>query len=192
MIGRDFVKRLLVMLTIMIFLVGCSASNEYLDDAMSLRRQILNGNGCTFEADITADYGDKIYSFSVACAVDAIGNINFTVTYPQSIAGITGNLSAEGGKLTFDDQVLAFEMLADGQITPISGPWMFVNAIRSGYLKAAGKDNENVRIQIDDSYHEDAAHVDVWTDKNNVPVRAEIVWKDRRIVSLDVENFVIL
>jgi hypothetical protein len=49
-----------------------------------------------------------------------------------------------------------------------------------------------IRVAIDDSYGEDALHLDIWLDENDLPKRGEILWKGRRILSLDIENFVFL
>ncbi len=155
---------------------------------MAFRTKLLAGSA-TFDAAITADYGDKTYTFSADCVVDAQGELTFSVTEPQSIAGITGTVSAKGGKLTFDGHALAFELLADGQVTPVTGPWILMNTLRSGYLTSCGAEGEKLRLAIDDSYKDDALHLDIWLDGNDLPERGEILWQGRRILSIAVSNF---
>ena len=111
---------------------------------------------------------------------------------PETIAGITGTVSAEGGKLTFDEESLAFELLADGQVTPVSAPWLLLKTLRGGYVTGCGMDGDYLRVSIDDSYEEDALHLDIWLDSASVPQRAEIVWQEKRILSLELEKFEIL
>jgi len=159
-----------------------------MDRAMALRSKLLL-QGAEFDAQITADYGDKMYTFSVSCIVDPQGKLYFTVNEPQSIAGIEGTLSSEGGKLTFLDQALAFPELADGQITPVCAPWVLMNTLRSGYLTSCAKEGEGLRLSIDDSYKDDALHLDIWLDGQDAPVRGEILWQGRRILSMEVKNF---
>ena len=115
--------------------------------------------------------------------------MTFTVTKPETIAGITGSISAAGGKLTFDDQAIAFDLLAEGQLSPIAAPWVFIKALRSGYLTSSGNDGEYLRLTVDDSYADDAMHLDIWLGQGDLPVRAEILWKGRRLLSMDVGNF---
>lgn len=182
-------KRWLVVFVLLLFLPGCSDTDAELNRAMAFRDRLLKVAGCSFDAVITADYGDKIYTFSMKCAANSEGKLDFTVTDPATISGITGVVSGEGGKLTFDDKALAFEILADGQITPVSAPWHLVNALRGGYLSACGKDGDYLRISVDDSYAENALHLDIWLDENDTPLRGEILWQGRRILSLDVRNF---
>jgi len=182
-------KRMLSIAMILLTFCGCSRSNNEINRALALRERILGANGCTFETTITSDYGDKIYTFSMDCRADASGAVTFTVTAPETISGICGTLSEGGGKMTFDDQALLFEMLADDQVSPVSAPWLFVHTLCGGYIKACGKIGQGILIQIDDSYSQKALQLNIQTDENDIPVSAEIFWQGMRIVSMDVENF---
>ena len=182
-------KRILAVLLVLLTLTGCSGQSSELDRAMELRQRVLSGNGCTFDAVITADYGEKIYTFGMKCAADAAGNITFEVTQPETISGITGTISDDVGKLTFDEYALAFEMLADGQITPVSAAWLMIRSLRSGYVSACGKEGDGLYIQIDDSYLAGSLQMDIWTNETDLPVRVELIYQSKRIVSIDVENF---
>lgn len=150
---------------------------------------MLKAASCTFTAQITADYGDKVYSFAMDCVADSSGNVDFTVTAPETIAGITGSLSAEGGKLTFADTALHVPLLAEGLLTPISAPWILIKTLRSGCITSAGEDGQALRLSIDDSYADDALHLDIWCDGEDRPDRAEINWEGRTILSVVVTNF---
>lgn len=138
------------------------------------------------ECLITADYGEKFYEFSLDCLYDKDGNMQFEVLKPESIAGITGFVSNDGGMLTFDDQALAFPLLADGYLSPVSAPWLFMRSLRSGYINACGPDGEGYLMELTDSFEEKPIQIFVWTDQNFQPVRGEMIWSGRRILSLDV------
>ena len=181
-------KRLLVSLLCVLLLFGC-AGESALDKGLTLRENLLSGDGCKFNGTVTADYGKELYTFSVSCTADAAGNLSFTVEAPDSIKGITGTLSAVGGKLTFDDQALAFPVLADGSISPVSAPWFFVSALRSGYLKACEEDGTGLHMIVNDSYAEDAIQVDIYTDIDLNPIRAEFLWQGRRVLTLAIDNY---
>ena len=117
--------------------------------------------------------------------------MTFEVVQPQSIAGITGTITGEGGFLTFDDVALHFDLLADDTVTPVSAPWIFLKTLRGGYLTSAGEEDGLLRVTIDDSYEEDALQLDIWLDEKNAPVRGEILYGGRRILSLSVTDFTI-
>lgn len=173
----------------LMLLTGCAGGNGELDRALAFRDKLLNSSGCSFDAVITADYGDKVYTFSLNCKTDASGDLSFSVTDPESIADITGIVNGEEGKLTFDDKALAFEVLADGYITPVSAPWHLIHTLQSGYISSCGKDGDYLRLAVDDSYEEDALHMDIWLDEDDMPIRGEILWQGKRVLSLDVRNF---
>lgn len=160
-----------------------------MEQGIKLRSQLLSGKGCGFDVEITADYGDKAHVFSLQCQADEKGNIRFAVTKPDSIAGIQGTVDGEDGTLTFDDVALHFPLLADNQVTPVSAPWLLLKTLRSGFLTSAGTSGEYIRLSIDDSYDDDALHLDIWLDSQNLPVKAEILFRERKILSLEVKNF---
>ena len=184
-------KKIGVMLVFLLFLVGCSNSSSEIERGMTLRSKLLKASSCSFDAKITADYGDKLYTFSMSCQGKEKGDLTFTVTAPETISGITGVITNEGGKLTFEETALQFDTMADDQVTPVMAPWIFLKTLRSGYLTSACTEEGQTRLTIDDSYEEDALQLDIWLDEQDIPVRGEIVYDGRRIVSLDVENFVI-
>ncbi len=184
-------KRFVCLFIVFAFLWGCSGEGQ-LNKAIALRQRLLAGNGCSFIAEITADYGDVLYQFSMDCRADKQGNLAFTVTVPESISGITGTVSETGGHLTFDGTALAFATIADGQVTPVTAPWLFLKTLRSGYIASCAEGKDTTYLQIDDSYADNALHLDIWLDENTAPIRAEILWEGRRILSIEVREFSIL
>ena len=185
-------KRWMSILMSLLVLCGCSMKNEEFDRAMLLRTSLINGAGCQFLAKITADYGDKTYTFSLSCETDKEGNLNFTVLEPDYIADIKGKITSHGGEITFDDVALGFELQTDDLLSPVSAPWILMRAIRGGYVRSCGKEGEYLRMTVDDSYQEDALMVDIWLNKENQPIWADIYEGNRCILSLEIEGYAIL
>lgn len=181
-------KRILALVTLVVLLAGCGSGDTGMDRALAVRNRLQSG-GCGFDCRITADYGDKTYTFGMDCQADNSGNVAFTVTEPDSIAGITGTVSNQGGKLTFDQVALAFELLADDQVTPVSGPWILIRTLQGGYLTSCTGEDNLLHLSVNDSYEADALKLDIWLDGDDRPVRGEILYGGRRILSLEVSNF---
>ena len=182
-------KRMLATIFLTAYLFsGCSDMDSGLNYALSLREKLQN-NSCTFQIEINADYGDYIHSFAMECSADSQGDLSFTVVSPETIQGITGRISDTGGNLVFDENVLAFNVLADGQISPVSVPWLLIRTLRSGYIRASTETQNGMKLIIDDSYEEESLQMDIWLDENTLPCEAEILWKGRRIMSLKIKNF---
>ena len=180
-------KRFGAVILLVLFLSGCSGASEEMNRSLMLREKLQKGS-CAFTAKVTADYGDKLHTFTLNCAGDAQGDLAFTVEAPESIAGITGRITGTGGALTFEDTALYFELLADGQLSPVSAPWVLMKALRGGYLTSAGMENDQLRVSVNDSYEEDALNLDVWLDSADIPQRADICYAGKRILSLKLEN----
>lgn len=185
-------KRIACIYLVLILLCGCSSGDSQMDTALKMRKTLLESSGCAFTAVVCADFTGSTYTFSLDCNASAEGDLSFSVSDPDTIAGISGTVSGEGGTLCFDEEVLAFETIAQGRLTPVSAPWVLVKTLRSGYISACGEDGEYIRLRIDDSYAEDALQLDIWIDRQNCPVRADIYWQQQRLIAMDVRNFTYL
>jgi hypothetical protein len=186
------VKRLLLLLLIGVVLSGCASDASGMNDVITLRNSLQNGKGCSLDVSVTTDYGDSLSTFALSCSFDKQQNVDITVIHPETISGIKCRISGDKGKLTFDEKVLAFEMIADGQLTPISAPWLVMKALNSAYINAIAKEKEGMLVRLDDSVNGILYSVDLWLDGNNMPRLAEIVFDGKRIVSMSITNFKIL
>ena len=173
----------------LVILTGCTGKRDEMDRAMALRAKLLGSEGCSFTAHLTADYGDALHEFTLYCEGTNEGNLGFRVEEPESIAGITGRFRGNEGELIFDDVALSFPLLADGQVTPVSGPWILLKTLLGGYLTACNQEEDLLHLTIDDSYEDDALQLEVWLSGEDLPVRAEILYDGRRILTMAVENF---
>ena len=176
------------LLLLVVFLVGCSARDPAMEAALELRSRCLAAKQVQFRAQISADYIDRIEFFSLECIHNADGTMSFRVLGPVDIEGIGGTVSGTEGTVEFDDTVLAFPLLAEGRLSPLSGPWVLMKAICTGNILAAGQEGELVHLTIDDSYADKALTVDLWLDGGMV-CEAEIAWEGLRYLTMTVEEF---
>lgn len=182
-------KLLAGILIICCVFTGCSPKEQDLDAVMELRQKILHANSCRFDATISAFYDESVYIYDLTCESDQDGNLQFTVISPESIAGITGTLSANEAALTFDDTILTFPQMADGRVSPVTGVWIFLNTLRSGYLSACGRNADGLILSIDDSYESDPLHLEIQTDHQAIPIGAEIYYNQQRVLLIQIRNF---
>lgn len=177
---------------IFLLLAGCSNQPDEMEIGLELRSKLLQSAGCSFEAEIQADYGDKLHTFTMECDANPQGEISFTVIKPDTISGISGKLSGEGGNIAFDDTALHFALLTEDRISPISAPWIVLNTLRSGCITSCCLQDGSVRLSIDDSYEDDALRLDIWLDSDNIPQKADILYNGLRFLSVFLEGFEIL
>ncbi len=183
-------KRLCALAMLLCFILcGCGAQADGMTRALSIRQQVLDAKGFQFEAEVAADFGDNTYTFVMQCQCQTGGKFSFAVLQPDTIAGISGTISNEGGKLVFDDKALAFPLIADGEVSPVSAPWLLMRTIQSGYIATAAVEDDLLHLQIDDSYAEDALQLDIWFNDQDQPVHGDIMWQGRRILSVSIKAF---
>ncbi len=176
----------------LLLLTGCKNLEGSVDRALGFREQLLNSNGCSFDALVTADYTDVQYTFNIHCEADAQGAISFQVLSPETIAGIAGTISEDGGRFTFDGETLLFPLLIEGVVSPVSAPWLFLEGLQSGYISGCAQTDQEIEIHIDDTYEGHNLKFIVKADSSACPVFADIFWNGQRILSLNIENFKIL
>ena len=176
-------KKLLLPLMLVLFFTGCGQGNT--PRGMSLRQRMNDSNGCAFTAEVRAYIGKEEYVFSMDCECGNSDTVTFTVTAPESLSGITGELSSGSGSLTFDGQALAFPMLAQGTMSPISSVWVLLHALRGGYLTDEGKEG----LTIDETYQGVPLRLSVTLDNEDMPTFTEIFQDGERILSLALTNF---
>ena len=184
-------KVLTVFLSFLFLLTGCNKQNDCIDKLLSVRSR-LNESGCEFYAQIRADYGEYTHTFGLECRTNEHNKLVFTVQWPETIKGISGIFDNVGGRLTFDDNVLAFSPLSEGLLTPVAAPWVFYSALKGGYINCGGTADQYYKFQINDTYQNHSLMVEILTDSNVIPVCAEIYWDGYRIISMEIEAFRIL
>ena len=90
-------KMLILFLALTVVLWGCAGPEESrMDEALAFRAALVGAGGCSFMGEITADYGDEVHTFSAACTTDDTGALSFSLTAPETIAGIAGTVRPSG------------------------------------------------------------------------------------------------
>lgn len=176
---------------ILLLLPGCKAAGgDTMDQALAFRAKLQGAEGCSFRSEITADYRDEVFTFTLSCTADQAGGISFQVEAPESIAGISGRVDGETGKVTFDGTALAFGPLADGQLSPLATPHVLVRSWRTGYITACGLDGEELRMTVDASFEENPITIDTWLDgETKRPVYAEVCYNGLRLLTAVLSDF---
>ena len=100
------------LLLALLLLGGCKGPEGELDRAMALRAKLL-ASSVSFDAGITADYGDVVYEFSVDCRADRLGKVTFSVTGPEIDAQRKQNFLAKLhiGRVVFHRRSILMRMV---------------------------------------------------------------------------------
>ncbi|MBR2048068.1 MAG: hypothetical protein IJ960_05665 [Oscillospiraceae bacterium] len=181
-------KKYLCLTALLLVLPGCALDQGELDQALAFRQTLTDAERICFDVGITADYGDRVERFTLRCDTDQEGAMSFTVLHPAEISGITGSVTGQQGSLTFEDTVLAFPLLAQDRLSPVSGPWVLVQALKEGYITSCAREGEFLRLTVNDSYDADPLTLEIWIRENTVTA-AEIGWRGMRQMTMEIDNF---
>ncbi len=176
---------------ICVFMFGSCSVEKELTPLNMLRQSMQQSQGCEFDVQIISQYDDRVYRFGLHC-VESDGELRFEVLSPESVQGITGTVSESGGKLAFDTTLLAFPLLADGEVSPVISPWLFIRCLKNGLVRHAGGAEDGSQISFSESFRGEEFEAEVLLSEDGTPRSCELFWGGRRILHLQVEAFRIL
>ena len=176
------------MLLLILLLSGCGRSQEPTQKALDFRTKLMQSEGCDFTADITADYGDKVYEFTVQVQY-APEETKLTVVSPEEISGISATVTEQGTNISFDGAALDFGKLANGYVSPVSASWLLGQCWTGEYISAAGPDGDYEKITYLRGYDDQELMVNTWLDEAGVPVQAEVFFGERRCLNIRIRDF---
>lgn len=182
---------LLLLFTLMLLsaLTACSAKPKAAELAQTVRDSYTSADGISMNAELTANYSSRAYSFSVKYEEDDGGG-TVTVLEPESIAGISARIGEDGVTLIFDGaEVFTGEVTEDG-LSPVDALPVIVKAWREGavtgteYVKSDGAERLSVSYRITDS----AALITVFDTDTYLPVSAELTRDGYTVLTLEFLN----
>ncbi len=179
---------LLLIATVLFLLSACAEPQSTVSQAVEFRAALVNAGGCIFRAEVMADFGDAVQSFSLECSADAEGRTQLTVIDPESIAGITATVTDAAGTITYDGMAMDFGLLADGQVIPAAAPALTVDCWLNAYIAAAGDEDGRYRVTYEKGYDEKVLTVDTWFE-NGLPISADVCYNQQRILRLTLTDF---
>ena len=129
-------KILSCVLMMTLLLCGCGSNNTDSPENLAalIRAEYLNVSGWNATAELSADYGEQVFDFTVNAAWERDGDTVITVVQPDLIAGITARIRDGETILEYDGMGLSLGMLDLSGITPVSSLPALMDCITTGYM----------------------------------------------------------
>lgn len=137
---------LFVLMITLLSLPGCLGGDEEqsrLELALAIRGEYLAMKTFSAQAELTADYGQRIYQYGLSVTGSEEETV-LTVTEPEIVAGVTARLKSGQSFLEYDDLRVETGPLTDDGLTPISAIPSMLDAVRSGYILSCGTDDSGM------------------------------------------------
>ena len=188
-------KRLLCVLMTTLLLTGCGKAgvNEAEELALTIRGEYLAMDSCAVQAAITADYGQRVYQYELAAAVNGEETL-LTLSAPETVAGLTARIAGEDSRLEFDGLSVETGPLDGNGLTPVSSVSALLEAARSGYITACALEEEGALLRMDcgdpTGSPGEGRETVLWFDAaTHALVRGEVSVDGFRVIACEFTNF---
>ena len=150
-------RTLSCVLMMTLLLCGCKAgggqeSAEGL--AARIRSEYLGLAGWAARADLTADYGQRVYEFSLDARWEKDGETVLTVTAPELIAGITARIGPKEAYLEYDGASLSTGALTGDGLTPLEAVPFLMEELTRGYMARCAFEGEGEECRLRVEYRD--------------------------------------
>lgn len=160
---------------------GGTAGDEAEQLALEVRAEYLSAVGCTAVLDLTADYGDRVFSCVLALDHTAGEETVLTVVEPELLAGVTARLKDGESLLEFDGVVLETGPISPEGLSPLDCVPFVWKEIQEGYISQWGfeplGERECLRLSTSDPSLDpgEGTVCAVWFDReSHALLRAEV------------------
>lgn len=136
---------------ILLLLTACGRAgggNEAEQLALLIRSEYMEMNTCTAAAEITADYGQRVYQYTMEVAVSGEETV-LNLTAPETVAGITARLKEKDSLLEYDGVVVETGPMDGEGLTPVSAVPVLLETARSGYIRACSLEEDGALLRVD-------------------------------------------
>lgn len=183
------------MMTLALLLTGCGGGNDSDDLALSMRTHYLSMTGISATAEITADYGERVYQYTAQLSGDS-GSGRMEITAPDNIAGLAVVWGDGMGGLEYDGASLTTGALSPDGLSPADAMPLILEACRGGAMLDSCveelEDRSLLRVGLaNPQLPEDAdSRVDVWVRQDDFSMeKAEVSSGGQTVVRMEFSQF---
>lgn len=123
-----------LMMILLLTACGMRTQDDPDELAARIRTEYLSASGGSAAAEISADYGEQVFDFTVNADWEREGDLVLTVTAPEPVAGITARIRDGETCLEYDGMGLSLGALDGEGLTPVSALPALLERICTGYI----------------------------------------------------------
>ena len=146
-------RKLLFCVPMMILLLaacggGSAGGSEEETLALAIRGEYLEMTSCAATAEITADYGQRVYQYTMSVEASE-EETDLVITAPETVAGITARLKDKDSLLEYDGIAVETGPMNQQGLTPVSAVPALLEETRSGYMRACALEEDGTLLRMD-------------------------------------------
>ena len=182
----------MVVITLMgiLCMSGCEKEGDVMQNALDFRASVLNAAVCTYEGNITANYGDRMYTCTAQCQYSPSElTAVMTLTAPESISGIVATTTSDSGVVEFEDVAVEFGELGNGNVAPMELSQLVGDAWTKGWIESVSQEGEDWLYTYRLGYDEEELVIYTRLTPQKIPYAVEIYENDTCILEVDIGDF---
>ena len=138
--GAKKVCTRMISLLLLCLLCECTGADSNNDLTLELRSDFLSREGCSGVMELTADYGQRVYAYTVEFDGTVKDGMTLVITAPEEVAGITANIREGQTYLEYDGVRLETGPVNEEGLSPLDALPTFLTAMESGYIAETGSE----------------------------------------------------
>ena len=184
-----------LMMTLLLSACGGTGGNGPQEQALTIRGEYLAAKGCGARLNVTADYGQRVYTYTVDVTSTA-EELVLSVVAPKEVAGVTAHLVGGDSRLEYDAAVLETGPLALDGLTPLDAVPALLETARSGFMDSCAVEllgeQETLRVAYldPDIPAGQGRQTNLWFDaQTHAMLQGEILMDGYRVILCEFEQF---
>lgn len=186
-------KLLLCVLMMTLSLTACGGAGEGREAeemSLAIRGEYLEMTSWSADADITADYGRRVYQYRLTASAEG-EEMTLTLSAPETVAGITARIRGKNSALEYDGLSVETGPLDGDGLTPVSAIPAMLEAARTGYITACSMEADCLRVDCGDPEGQrgQGREISLWfAQDTHALIRGEVLIDGFRAISCEFSN----
>lgn len=172
-----------VLFCALLTLCSCDSTSAPERQVRNVREQYEAMQSVTATAELTADYGDRVYCYQAELAGNAASG-SMTVLTPENIAGTVLKWSDGETRLEYDGILLETGPLTASGLSPADAFPAVLTALTSGELKECSLSKEGILSAVFQSPSDPSVTVNCTLDEQMVLLQAELAENGTRVLTM--------
>ena len=187
-------KRLLFLPMMLLLLASCGGGQEDQGaeaQAVAIRGEYLAMTSYSLQAQVNADYGQRVYDFTLSVTWDG-EETTVVIREPEMLSGVTARITGKEGALEYEDLSLETGFLDEEGLSPVSALPALMEAARSQYMDRCTLTDGMLEVHCADPEEKPGTgrEVTLWFDAQTHALTAgEISQDGRRVIACTITEF---
>lgn len=198
MMGGRALRRLFALIPMILFLASCGTTTREGEKlALDVRARALEATACQMEAEVLADYGDRVYTYTLSFQWNEAGESRITVQAPETIRGVTAVIAEGETKLLYEGAELETGPLSSNGLSPLDALPALLTACREGYISQVDMERWGDVLAVRVTYGEgdgsvvDAVQYRIWyAVETGQPLYGEILSGGKSVIQCTFQSVV--